>query len=68
MNFLDFFLEIIEKWPLFGAAFFFVKRIVNKSQTVLDCVLAINKDGVRILTNQTHELILHYRLNEVIFL
>lgn len=58
-------LEIVSKWNLFGASFFYVQRVITKRQNVMECVVAINKQGVRILANETHECLLHFPLNEV---
>lgn len=58
-------LETVEKWQLFGAAFFFVKRTVTKRNEHLDCVLSINKGGIRVLANKTHEILSEYPLEEV---
>ncbi|KAI1732084.1 myTH4 domain-containing protein [Ditylenchus destructor] len=59
------FLETVEKWQLFGAAFFFVKRTVTKRNEHLDCILSINKGGVRVLANETHEILSEYPLEEI---
>uniref|UniRef100_A0A915CY47 MyTH4 domain-containing protein n=1 Tax=Ditylenchus dipsaci TaxID=166011 RepID=A0A915CY47_9BILA len=59
------FLEIVEKWALFGAAFFFVRRAVTKKHTFLNSVIAVNRHGIRILTNDSHEVLQHYALDEI---
>ncbi|KAH7660409.1 Myosin-XV, partial [Aphelenchoides avenae] len=59
------FLEKIEKWQLFGAAFYFVRRVVTHGVDLAECVIAVNKNGLRILANGTHELVAHYSLSQI---
>uniref|UniRef100_A0A914D141 FERM domain-containing protein n=1 Tax=Acrobeloides nanus TaxID=290746 RepID=A0A914D141_9BILA len=59
------FLEKLEKWPLFGASFFFVKRVNAEKVQLLEAIVAINKHGIRVLTSDTHEAVLHHTLNEI---
>lgn len=65
----------MENWPLFGASFYFVRRVFlgkNASGAVPGaavlaehCVLAANKFGVRVLANGTHHILAEFKLEEV---
>jgi PAS domain-containing protein len=59
------FLQISEKWPLFGASFYFVRRVITKGRELGECVIAVNKQGVRVLANKSHQVLLHYTFAEI---
>ncbi|TMS35961.1 hypothetical protein L596_003241 [Steinernema carpocapsae] len=46
------FLSILEKWPLFGCSFFYVRQLLENQQEV-DMILSINKRGLRL--NRTRD-------------
>ncbi|KAI1292214.1 Unconventional myosin-XV [Halotydeus destructor] len=60
------FLDILQKWPLFGSCFFAIKRLQSDSITQVDNILALNRDGVHFLHPITHENIWRYSYSEVI--
>jgi len=65
------FLEIVKRWPLFGAQFFPISRVIYKREGVgheIDnCILALNGNGFRIIctTAESNEVHAHYHLDEV---
>ncbi|KAL3095356.1 hypothetical protein niasHS_007455 [Heterodera schachtii] len=69
------FLEIIERWHLFGAAFYFVRRVYwgrNESNSTPgaailaeNCVLAVNKFGLRVLSSGTHHILAEFALDGI---
>ncbi|CAG9530057.1 unnamed protein product [Cercopithifilaria johnstoni] len=61
-----YFLEILEKWPYFGTTFFIVHNIVDENDETGECILAINKHGIKIINIQNREEILKIALTEII--
>ncbi|PVD39191.1 hypothetical protein C0Q70_01819 [Pomacea canaliculata] len=57
------FLEILSRWPLFGATFFLIKSIPN---TTGECKLVVNKRGIAFLHKDTHETFLAHPFSEIL--
>lgn len=64
----NFITEILEKWPYFGTTFFVVHNIVDENEQTGECLLAINKHGIKVINIKDREEILKIALNEVIYL
>ncbi|VDK50808.1 unnamed protein product [Anisakis simplex] len=62
------FLEVLERWPLFGSTFFYIQSLVDSEMNLMigECLIAINKFGLRFLTLQTHETVAEYNLAQVL--
>uniref|UniRef100_A0A0R3S325 FERM domain-containing protein n=1 Tax=Elaeophora elaphi TaxID=1147741 RepID=A0A0R3S325_9BILA len=61
-----YFLEILEKWPNFGTTFFFVHNVVDGNEQTGECLLAVNKHGIKVITVKDREEILKIALTEII--
>ncbi|KAE9553870.1 hypothetical protein FO519_002911 [Halicephalobus sp. NKZ332] len=59
------FLKFIEKWPLYGSSFYFVTRCRLSEKTFNRPILAVNKNGLKILDCQSMDLIWSCPLSEV---
>ena len=55
----------IEKWPLYGSSFYFVTKCKAAEKTFKTPVVAVNKDGLKILASTTMETIWNAKLNNV---
>lgn len=53
----------LSKWELFGSTFFKLKSIPPK---IGECWLAVNKNGIQILSKVDHELLIKYEFNEIL--
>lgn len=58
--------EILEKWPYFGTTFFHVHDVIDENMETGECLLAINKYGIKIINIKDREEILEIALTEVI--
>jgi len=59
------FLELLQTWPLFGSTFFYIHD-VSDIRIQGECLLAINRHGLKFLHMMTHETLTEHRLGEVI--
>ncbi|EFO17712.1 hypothetical protein LOAG_10785 [Loa loa] len=60
------FLEILEKCPYFGMTFFFVYNVIDENEQTGECLLAINKHGIKVININDREEILKIALTEII--
>lgn len=60
------FLDIVRHWPLFGSSFFAIKLIQRDLIQPIDYILALNKLGIQMLDQLTHETMHCYAFNEVV--
>uniref|UniRef100_A0A915PIB3 FERM domain-containing protein n=1 Tax=Setaria digitata TaxID=48799 RepID=A0A915PIB3_9BILA len=61
-----YFLEVLEKWPYFGTTFFYVHNIIDESRQTGECLLAINKYGIKVINIKDHEEIFKITLAEIL--
>ncbi|CAJ0583911.1 unnamed protein product, partial [Mesorhabditis spiculigera] len=59
------FLQILEKWPLFGTTMFPVQR-TERGATKEDMVLAIQRRGVQLLTPMTHTVVEEWPFTQIL--
>uniref|UniRef100_A0AC34F7I7 MyTH4 domain-containing protein n=1 Tax=Panagrolaimus sp. ES5 TaxID=591445 RepID=A0AC34F7I7_9BILA len=59
------FLKFVEKWPLYGSSFYFVNKCKFAEKTFKNPVVAVNKDGVKILSSTTMETLWNCKLNDI---
>ncbi|VDM92703.1 unnamed protein product [Litomosoides sigmodontis] len=60
-----YFLEILEKMPYFGTTFFLVHNISYENEQTGECLLAINKCGIRAIDIKDREELLKIALIEI---
>uniref|UniRef100_F1KSK8 Myosin-XV n=1 Tax=Ascaris suum TaxID=6253 RepID=F1KSK8_ASCSU len=60
------FLELLEKWPLFGSTFFYMRNIIDGDKNTGECLLAVNKYGLKFLRLSTRETIAEFGLSQVL--
>ncbi|KAK0396293.1 hypothetical protein QR680_001659 [Steinernema hermaphroditum] len=58
------FLAILEKWPLFGSTFFYVRQWF-KNQPPYDLLLSVNKTGIRLNDVRSQSLAAHIPFDQV---
>ncbi|VDN04137.1 unnamed protein product [Thelazia callipaeda] len=59
------FLEVLEKWPYFGTTFFLVQNIIDGDEETGQCLLAINKHGIKAINIKDRGEIMKIELAEI---
>lgn len=57
--------ELLEKWASFGSAFFFVDDFIDDRQQTGKCLIAINKNGLRVMTLKDRKIVDEFALRQV---
>lgn len=57
--------ELLEKWPYFGTTFFFVGNAIDGEQRTGECLLAISKHGIKVISLKDREELMEIALPQV---
>ncbi|GMT07041.1 hypothetical protein PENTCL1PPCAC_29215 [Pristionchus entomophagus] len=59
------FLEIVEKWPSFGALFYRVLSSTEHDREIAETVISINRAGLRLLSGDNYRTLAEYSLSAI---